>query len=142
MIGNEYSKTVEAARVRFNSGDVEGYVMTLYAPDCTFHYFPPGLPGGWEGARMYYGGFKAAFPDASFAPEDILTDGDKVAIRYRLHATHLGEFNGMPPTGKTAVLNGITILRFANGKVVERWNEADFLGFLQQLGAMPQPEME
>lgn len=41
----------------------------------------------------------------------------------------------MPPTGKTAVLNGIAILRFANGKVVERWNKADFLGFLQQLKA-------
>jgi len=44
---------------------------------------------------------------------------------------------GIPPTGKQVTMTGITILRFAGGKCVERWSEADFLGLLQQLGVVP-----
>jgi hypothetical protein len=140
MSSSEYTRVLEAARHHFNNGDLEGYVTTLYAPDCTFHYFPPEIPGGREGARIYYGAFLSGFPDAQLNMLDILLSGDKVAVRYQLTLTHLGEFNGIPATGKTAVLKGITIMRFANDKVVERWNETDFLGLLQQLGVMPQAE--
>lgn len=51
-------------------------------------------------------------------------------------STHQGDFMGIPATGKKIALTGCTILRFANGKCIE-WSQADFLGMLQQLGAVP-----
>lgn len=131
---------LEEARVRFNSGDVNGYLETLYAPDVRFHFFPPELPAGLEGARLFYAGFMSAFPDTQFTPEDIVEQGDRMAVRYRLDMTHLGEFQGVPATGGRVRLNGITFLRFEDGKVRERWNEGDFIGLMQQLGALPAPE--
>ena len=52
---------------------------------------------------------------------------------------HGGPFQGMPATGKPFTLPGITILRFADGGCCERWSQADFIGLLQQLGALPPP---
>lgn len=140
MAANNYLEIIERARQHFNAGNAQGYIETLYAPNATFHYFPPGLPQGYEGARIFYGGFMAAFPDVQFTIDAILMEGDRVAVRYHLDMTHRGEFQGIPPTGKRVRLNGISILRFADDKVVERWNEGDFLGLLQQLGAIPTPE--
>jgi predicted ester cyclase len=129
--------TIEDARKKFNAGDVQGYIETLYAPDAVIHYLPPGLPQGWQGAKIFYTGFTAAFPDVQLIFDDMITEGDRVAIRYHVDMTHQGEFQGLPPTGKRVTMSGITILRFTDGAVVERWGESDFLGLLQQLGVIP-----
>ncbi len=128
---------IEAARQQFNAGDVQGYVETLYAPHALIHYWPPALPPGWEGAKLFYARFAAAFPDVALTFDDVIQEGDRVAIRYQVAMTQRGEFQGIPPTGKRVTMTGITILRFAEGKVVERWGESDFLGLLQQLGVIP-----
>jgi predicted ester cyclase len=78
-----------------------------------------------------------AFPDLHFTIEDIVAAEDKVAIRATVHCTHLGLFMGMPPTGKQAIWTGIDISRIAGGKIVELWAEYDYLGLMQQLGAIP-----
>jgi predicted ester cyclase len=54
-------------------------------------------------------------------------------------ATHTGEFQGIPPTGKRIAVTGIWLDRLAGGKLVERWGVVDALGVLQQLGAIPAP---
>lgn len=59
------------------------------------------------------------------------------ACRFVVTGKHTGPFQGMPPTGKEFTLPGITILRFSGERCVERWSQADFLGLLQQLGALP-----
>jgi predicted ester cyclase len=70
----------------------------------------------------------------------VLEDGDKITIRFTLSRRHEGAFLGVPATGTEIVLPGITILRFgAAGKTVERWSNADMLGLLVQLGAVPAP---
>ena len=83
--------------------------------------------------------YLAAFPDLHLTIEDQIAEGDKVVIRWTAHGTHKGNFMGIPPTGKEAVVTGITIDRFANGKSVEAWNNSDDLGLLQQLGVIPAP---
>ena len=55
--------------------------------------------------------------------------------------THQGEFNGVPATGKTVTISGIDIWRVRDGKIVENQQVVDNLGLLQQLGAVPQPEL-
>ena len=131
--------TAEAARQHFNAGAIEAYLTTLYAPDCIAHFLPPGMPQGHTGLRLFYSAFMAGFPDAQLHFDDILSDGDGLAVRFHIDARHAGEFNGIPATGKRITFTGITIMRFVDGKVVERWSESDMLGLLQQLGAIPQP---
>ena len=127
----------EAARQHFNTGDIETYLTTLYAPDCVAHFLPPGMPQGHTGLRLFYGVFAAGFPDAQLHFDAVLAEGDDLAVRYHIDATHSGEFNGIPATGKRISFSGTTILHYKDGKVVERWSESDFLGLLQQVGAIP-----
>ncbi len=80
-----------------------------------------------------------AFPDLHLTIEDEIAEGDKVVTRVTARGTHQGSFMGIRPTGKRAVVTGIVIDRFANGKTVEAWNNLDDLGLLQQLGVIPAP---
>jgi len=128
---------LEQARRYFNAGDIEGYITTLYAPDAIAHFLPPGLLQGHTGLRLFYAAFLAGFPDVQLHFDDIIAEGDTLAVRYHVAGTHLGEFNGIPATGRQMAIGGATILRFAAGKVIERWSEADFPGMMQQLGVIP-----
>jgi predicted ester cyclase len=86
--------------------------------------------------------FRRAFPDVHVTVIDNIAEGDKVVHQWVMAATHQGEFMGIHPTGKRLTWTGITIVRFANGKIVERWANVDVLGILQQLGAVSsQPEV-
>lgn len=130
------------ARVRraldhFNRGDLEPY-LDLYAEDAVLHDL--GIEPGVENIRRFYEGFQQAFPDAQVTTDDLVAEGDRIAERFTIRATHRGDFQGIPPTGKKITMSGITILRFAGGKCVERWTQADFLGLMQQLGVVPTPE--
>jgi len=129
---------LNSAREKYNQGDIEGYLTTLYAPDAVAHFLPPGLPGGHEGLRMFYNGLHASFPDAQLEFDETVSEGDQIALRYHVNMTHTGDFNGIPATGKRISIGGSTIMRFSQGKVVERWSEADFLGLLKQLGVIPE----
>jgi predicted ester cyclase len=130
---------LENARRHFNAGDIEGYVTTLYAPNAVAHFLPPGMPQGHAGLRPFYTAFLAGFPDVQLHFDDVIAAGDALAVRYHVEGTHLGEFNGIPATGRRIAIEGITVLRFASEKVVERWSQSDFLGLLQQLGAIAAP---
>ena len=79
-----------------------------------------------------------AFPaDAGVDIEDLIAEGDKVAVRWTWRVTHEGEYMAVPPTGNQVTMTGITIHRFADGKVAENWHNYDALGFMQQLGIVP-----
>lgn len=91
---------------------------------------------GWTG---WFQGFRTGFPDARFTVEDMIAEGDRVAARLTMRGTHLGPMNGVPPTGRTVVVSGMSIERVAEGRIVEGWNENDALGLLQQLGVVPPP---
>lgn len=99
----------------------------------------PGLAPGREGAKQVFNMFRAAFPDLHFTVEDQVAEGDKVVSRLTVRGTHRGQFQGIPPTGKTVTVGLIDIFRIAGGKGVERWGQMDSMGLMQQLGAVPQP---
>ncbi|MFZ1755827.1 MAG: ester cyclase [Caldilineaceae bacterium] len=132
-------ETLQRARDYFNAGDIERYITALYAPEAIGHFLPPGMPQGHTGLRLFYEAFHAGFPDAQLIIDDILSQGERMAIRFHLDMTHTGEFNGIPATNRRVSLPGITIFRFADGKVAERWSESDFFGLMQQLGVIPTP---
>ena len=118
----------------WHQGDLER-IEELFAPDFVRH--DPGREiHGPEENRRFIKSFRAAFPDAHFTVLDQIAEGNKVAVRYRFQGTHLGDFQGMPPTRKHVTYSGILIYRVANGKIAEQWTEFDLLGFLKQLGAL------
>ena len=75
--------------------------------------------------------------DSAFAIEDLIAEGDRVAVRLTASATQVGPFMGLPPSGKSYAIGEIHIFRVRNGRVVEHWHQFDSLGMLRQLGAMP-----
>jgi steroid delta-isomerase-like uncharacterized protein len=110
----------------------------VYAPDVVWHQ-PEGDIQGLEEAEQFVAMITTAFPDMSTTVEDVIAEGDKVVTRVTIRGTHQGEVEEYgPPTGKQVELEGITIHRFEDGKIVEEWNSYDNLSILQQLGLAPQ----
>ena len=81
---------------------------------------------------------RRAFPDYAGTNVEQIAEGEKVANRFVFLGTHLGEFEGISPTGKRVEFIGHSINRVAEGKIVESWVEVDMLGVMQQLGAVPE----
>jgi predicted ester cyclase len=68
--------------------------------------------------------------------EDMVAEGDKVAARCSVRAKHEGEFLGRVATGSPVEFTGITIVRIDKGKIVEAWNNFDFMTLHRQVGLL------
>ena len=79
----------------------------------------------------------AGLSDVSMTVEDVVAEGDRVAVRLTARATQTGEFMGMPASGRSYEIGEIHVFRVEDGLIAEHWHQADLLGMLQQLGAMP-----
>jgi steroid delta-isomerase-like uncharacterized protein len=82
--------------------------------------------------------FLGAFPDMEITVQDAFGDDHNVAVRWSATMTHTGGDLGIPPTNREASVTGITIARFANGKIVAGWDNWDQLALLRQLGVVPE----
>lgn len=80
-----------------------------------------------------------AFPDLHIAIEDEIREGDKVVCRTKVTGTHLGEYLGVAPTGKTVTYNEIFIFRLVDDRIAETWGVVDFAAQLRQLGLLRFP---
>ena len=110
----------------------------IMTPDVVMHHPSSPVPvNGREAVVGFLGAFRAGFPDLKMVAEDIIGEGDKVAIRWHAHGTHTADLFGIPPTGKTMDVNGISIVQLVNGKIVEDWVAEDSLGLMKQLGVIP-----
>jgi predicted ester cyclase len=89
-----------------------------------------------ENLKRGAAGLRSAFSDVHDQVQDQLAEGEKVVTRFSGGGVHRGVFMGVAPTGKTVTWTGISIDRFAAGKIVERWTEINIFGVLQQLGAV------
>ena len=78
--------------------------------------------------------FREAFPNMMIVIEDMVAEGDKVAARCSVRAKHEGEFLGRVATGSPVEFSGITIVRIDKGKIVEAWNNFDFMRLHRQVG--------
>jgi predicted ester cyclase len=91
---------------------------------------------GIEGLKQLITQWRTGFPDAVQRVDDIFAVGDKVCVRLTWEGTHLGEFMGVPASGKKVSVGTIGIDRVVNGKVVEGWGELDMLGLLTTIGGV------
>ena len=82
---------------------------------------------------------RRAFPDYAGTNVEQIAEGEEVANRFVFLGTHLGEFEGVNPTGRRVEFVGHSIDRVVEGKIVESWVEVDTLGVMRQLRAEPEP---
>ncbi len=115
----------------WNRGSVN-LIDDLLAPD-HIHHFPDGDIHGAENIKVLIVNARTAFPDLVITIDDEIVEHDKVVLRWTARCTHLGDFYGTPPTGNLIEYTGIDIIRFANGRIVELWNQMDNVGFNRQL---------
>jgi steroid delta-isomerase-like uncharacterized protein len=118
-----------------------GLVDELVGLDYVNH--SPGIPNqpeGPEGIKAVVSMFRAGMPDLRVVIEDVIAEGDKVMMRYRIEGTHEGELFGVPPTGRRVSIESITVERVSGRKIREHWRVTDTLDMMQQLGAIPAPE--
>ena len=117
-----------------NRGDVS-VADQVFAADCVIHI------NGSPDPNLSVGGFKqmmvgllAAFPDLRLTIEDQIITGNKVATRWVAEGTNSAPFGNVPATGRRVRIDGLILDRVADGRVVERWEQWDQAGMMQQLG--------
>jgi len=97
----------------------------------------PGFGTGREAFRSQWRRWRTAFPDIHFAVDDVIAEGDRVVTRWTLTGTHEGEFLGVPPSGVTVRVSGMSLDRLENGQIVAGFDCWDELGLHRQIGAAP-----
>jgi predicted ester cyclase len=92
-----------------------------------------------EAAKQEAADFRRGFPDVVSTIEDLIAEGDKVVARWTSHATHRGEYMGIPPTGREVEFAGISVYRIERNRITESWTVEDELGLMRQIGTVPEP---
>jgi steroid delta-isomerase-like uncharacterized protein len=131
---------VERIYEELNKRNVE-IIKELYASDYGFYspsnsLKPRSREETIESGTMVF----RALPDSVWSIKELYAVGDRVIVRFVYSGTHEGEFMDIPPTGNKIEVSGIIICRIENGKIVEEWEDADMLGFMQQLGMEMKPK--
>ena len=93
-----------------------------------------------EDYKKWAAGLRAAIPDLHITIAEMVAEEDRIAVRITYGGTQKGDLPGLPATGKQFTVGGMFIRHLQAGKAVEEWISFDYLGMLQQLGAIPAPE--
>ncbi|MEA5450933.1 ester cyclase [Leptolyngbya sp. CCNP1308] len=117
--------------------------LDLLAPNFVAHLAGVPQPLDAEGFKQFGLSFYTAFGQGHHGFDEIVVAGDRVVTCGRFTAIHIGDFQGLPPTGKQISLAVMHIDRVENGKIVEHWGQGDALGLMQQLGVvfLPGPKL-
>jgi steroid delta-isomerase-like uncharacterized protein len=91
---------------------------------------------GANGFKPFFHKFRAAFPDIEVVVEDTVSEGDKVAARCTVRGKHQSDSLGFAATQQPMEITGMSIVRVRDGKIVEAWNNFDFMSMFRQLGAL------
>jgi hypothetical protein len=139
---SDFRARYEQARQSWNNGDLAGY-LSIYDEGVRLYGYTP-EPMTKPAATMFYQQIWASLhdkgrPNPSLVFHEVMVDGNLYSCRFTMSGVHTGIFMGVPPTGRRYSLPGITIVRHANNRAVERWSCADMLGLLIGLGAIPAP---
>lgn len=115
-----------------------GVLDEIARPDHVEHNPLPGQTQGVEGLKQRVGVIKTAF-NPRFTVEHVIAEGDKVAVMWSNRGTHLVEWFGVAPTGRTVEIQGIDIHLIRDDRMAEHWDVVDMLAILFQIGALPTP---
>jgi len=105
----------------------------LYSPEFVCHFIAGRAWRGLQGIKGAVQSHRTSFPDWNERVDDIVAEGDRVAIRITSTGTQLGEFEGLAPTGRKITIQEFHIYRLSGGKIVEQWGMPDAQSLITQL---------
>jgi predicted ester cyclase len=120
----------------WNKGD-ESVIDELYADTAVAHGLPGAPLAGPEGFKPVYRAFRAAFPNLKIEITHMLSEGDLAVVRCIVTGNNTGPFMDVAATNRSVRFTGMTMARVVNGRIVEGWNEFNFVEMYQQLGMQP-----
>jgi steroid delta-isomerase-like uncharacterized protein len=109
--------------------------------DADYVNHSPGIPNpprGPAGLKPIVYAMRQAFPDLKYVVENLVISEEQVAAHVTMHGTHLGDFFGLAPTGKTIKVAQMQIEQIKNGKIIAHWRVTDDLTLMRQLGQIAQ----
>lgn len=112
-------------------------VDELVADDFVAHTWPSVTGNGKQDLKLAMERVSKGLADASFQIDDMIGEGDRVAVRLTASARHVGDLMGMPGSGRSYTIGELHVFRLRDEKVVEHWHQFDQLGMMRQLGIMP-----
>jgi len=89
---------------------------------------------GIENFKAYYSNYLTGFSDIKFTVIDVFGQGNKIIKHWNFKGKHTGNFFGIPATGKTVNVEGVTLVKMKNGKIAQEQDFMDNWVFMQQLG--------
>jgi predicted ester cyclase len=111
-------------------------IAEMLSPDAVLH--EAGIDSvGPEGFYPLFDRLSAAFSEINVSTDDVIVDGDKICVRWSFSGKHTGGGLGFAATGGVVHTTGITIMRVADGMLIEGWQNWDMLGMIQQIQGSP-----
>jgi steroid delta-isomerase-like uncharacterized protein len=122
----------------WNKGRAEA-IAEMFAADGIAHGLSDDAGNPLKGPgdfKPFHETFRGAFPDIEVIVEDTIAEGDRVAARCSVRGKHAGDHLGVAATNAPVDFSGISIVRIKDGKIVEAWNNFDFMRMNRQIGAI------
>ena len=119
-----------------NEGKLE-VIDEICSQDFVDHDPLPGTSPDFAGLKDFVTQVRSAFPDLETTAEDILAEGDRLAVRSTIRGTHKGDFMGIPASGKKVEVSNYDFVRFENDQAAEHWGTIDSAALMEQIGATP-----
>ena len=121
----------------WNSHDVDK-IASFFTDDCVYEDLAFGVVN--RGKKELKGFIKATFvwsPDLKFELESFFSAGSRTASEWVMTGTHAGEFGGLPATGKSFSVRGVSISELRGDKISRHADYYNLVSFLQQVGLLP-----
>lgn len=126
----------------WNSRDVDR-ILTFYAEDAVYEdvaVVSNGWGEPWSGhetiREALVDGFEA-IPDMSFENVSVSSVGDRLAVEWIMTGTHLGDYPGLPATGRSISIRGVSLIELEGDEIAWERDYYDAYLMLTQLGAVP-----
>ncbi len=122
-----------------NKGNLDLFNGTNFDMDVTLVMSPENVVG-IENVKAFYANYVNGFSNVEFTIIDVFGQGDKIVKHWKFKGKHTGDFFGIPATGKSVDLDGVTLVKMKNGKIAQEQDFMDNMAFMQQLGLVSSPE--
>lgn len=122
-----------------NHRKIDEINLQHFDPNITLISNPENIVG-IENFKTYYQNYLTGFSEVNFTIIDVFGQGDRIVKHWNFKGTHSGDFFGIPATGKSVDVNGVTLVKMKNGKIAQEQDFMDSMVFMQQLGLISNPE--
>lgn len=130
----QHKRTVKKYPQAVSAGEFD--VLDEICTETVVNHAPLGEPRGLEALKEYEAPIHEALPEFEVTFEDLLAEGDRVAMRLTITGTHEGPMMGTEPTGKLVEFSNMIFHRMESGKIAERWVQPDVFELLKQIGSI------